>query len=193
MLNIVLFGPPGAGKGTQAAKIVETFNLTHLSTGDILRGEIAAKTKLGLEAKKLMDQGNLVSDSIVIGMIENKIQQQTHTAGFIFDGFPRTTAQAEALDDVLSRSGEEVSGMITLEVDNEELIRRLLKRGEQTGRSDDNLNTIQRRIQVYQDQTAPVIEYYNKRGKYKPVEGKGDIDAIFSRIADVIKGLDNTQ
>jgi len=189
MINIVLFGPPGAGKGTQAAKIVDKYNLEHLSTGDLLRGEIAAQTALGMEAKKLMDKGELVSDDIVIGMIENKIEQAADPKGFIFDGFPRTTAQAVALDEVLSKKGLEISGMVTLEVDKDELVKRLLKRGQDTGRSDDNLETIENRINVYNKQTAPVIEYYDGKGKYHPVEGMGDIDEIFGRIEGVIKGF----
>ena len=186
MLNLVLFGPPGAGKGTQAAKIVEKYNLIHLSTGDILRGEIANKTELGLEAKKLMDKGELVPDEVVIGMIKNKVSSNTDAQGFIFDGFPRTTPQAEALSELMESLNNPISAMITLEVDKDELVQRLLKRGEETGRSDDNLETITNRIGVYEKQTAPAIAFYEKEGKYNPINGVGSVDEIFGRICEVL-------
>ena len=156
MLNIVLFGPPGAGKGTQSEKLIEKYQLVHLSTGDILRGEIAAGTELGLEAKKLMDEGALVPDEVVIGMISSKLDQNKGVKGFIFDGFPRTTAQAEALDSLLSEKSTSITTMLALEVDTEELTKRLLLRGKDSGRADDqNEEIIRNRISEYNNQTAP--------------------------------------
>jgi len=182
MLNIVLFGPPGSGKGTQSEKIIEKYGLVHLSTGDILRNEIAKKSELGMQAKAIMEKGELVSDDIVIGMIKNKIESQASAKGYIFDGFPRTVDQAKALDELLESLNQEITLMITLEVKKKELVERLLKRGLETGRSDDNLKTIENRINVYMNQTAPVIEYYKKKDKYQPVNGEGSIEEIFERI-----------
>jgi len=188
ILNIVLFGSPGSGKGTQSEKLIAKYKLVHLSTGDLLRSEIANGTDLGLKAKSIMEKGELVSDEIVIGMIRNKINANGNAKGFIFDGFPRTVAQAGALDDLLAETKNPISLMVTLEVHKEELIQRLLKRGEQTGRADDNLETIENRINVYMNQTAPVIDYYKKQGKYHPVQGVGTIDEIFDKIvAEVSK------
>lgn len=187
MLNLVLFGPPGSGKGTQSEKLIEKYKLNHLSTGDLLRSEIAARTELGLKAKSVMDKGELVSDEIVIGMIRNKINSSQNPQGFIFDGFPRTVAQADALDKLLAETGKSISLMVTLEVPREEVIQRLLKRGEQTGRADDNISTIENRLNVYLSQTAPVMEFYKKQGKYFPVDGLGSIDEIFIRIENEIK------
>ncbi len=187
MLNLVLFGPPGSGKGTQSEKIIEKYGLVHLSTGDILRGEIANKTSLGMKAKEIMDKGELVSDEIVIGMIGNKIEANKDAKGFIFDGFPRTVAQAEALDKLLEEHNEEITLMISLEVEKEELVKRLLKRGEETGRADDNLETIENRINVYHQQTSPVKEYYAAQGKAHLVDGVGSIDDIFEKVTDQIE------
>ena len=189
MLNIVLFGPPGSGKGTQSEKLIEKYKLVHLSTGDLLRNEIANKTELGMKAKAIMDKGELVSDDIVIGMIRNKLNSNKSSNGFIFDGFPRTVAQAGTLDKLLAESGKPISLMVTLDVQKEELVKRLLKRGEQTGRADDNLQTIENRINVYLNQTAPVIDFYKKQGKYRPVEGIGTINEIFLRIIKEIESL----
>ena len=190
MLNVVLFGPPGAGKGTQAEKIIEMYNLIHLSTGDILRGELAAETSLGLEAKKYMDKGELVPDEVVIGMIESKINRNPDAAGFIFDGFPRTTAQAKALDDLLLKKGTPVTAMIMLTVEREELIKRLLNRGRDSGRSDDqDISIVENRINVYNNETAPVIDYYEKQDKYIPVQGMGTIEDIFKRLCSAIDAL----
>ena len=186
MLNIVLFGPPGSGKGTQSEYLIKKYNLVHLSTGDLLRSEIANKTVLGIKAKTIMEKGELVSDEIVIGMIRNKIDNNANAEGFIFDGFPRTVTQAEALDKLLSESGQPITLMITLDVAKDELIKRLLKRGEQTGRTDDNLQTIENRINVYTNQTAPVIDHYKKQEKYYPVKGVGTIDDIFGLIVQKI-------
>jgi adenylate kinase len=187
MLNIVLFGPPGSGKGTQSEKLIAKYKLVHLSTGDLLRSEIAIKSDLGIKAKAIMDKGELVSDEIVIGMIRNKINANLDSKGYIFDGFPRTVAQAGALDKVLAESGKSISLMVTLEVPNEEVIQRLLKRGIETGRADDNISTIENRLNVYLCQTAPVMDFYEKQGKYRPVHGLGSIEEIFERIEAEIK------
>lgn len=190
MLNIVLFGPPGSGKGTQSEKVIEKYGLIHISTGDLLREQVCAQTELGKQAKVIMDKGELVSDSIVIGMIRNKIEEHKDGAGFIFDGFPRTVDQARELRKALTDYDERVCVMISLEVPREELVERLLKRGKDTGRSDDNLETINNRIDVYNRQTIPVTYYYDKMHKHAPVEGTGSVDEIFERIVDVIKKVE---
>jgi len=190
MLNIVLFGPPGAGKGTQAEKIIEKYNLIHLSTGDILRSELAGKTKLGLEAKKYMDKGELVPDKVVIGMIETKIDHNPGANGFIFDGFPRTTAQAKALDELLSKKGTPITAMLMLTVEYQELVSRLLNRGKSSGRSDDkDLSIIENRIKVYNTETAPLVNYYKLQDKYHSVQGMGSIEEIFERLCNTISSL----
>jgi adenylate kinase len=184
MLNIVLFGPPGAGKGTQAAKLLEKYQLVHLSTGDILRSELAAQTELGKEAKKFMEKGELVPDSVVIGMIEGKINSNTKAKGFIFDGFPRTTAQAKALDEMLSKKGIPITIMLALEVEKDELVKRLLLRGKDSGRADDqNPEIIENRIKVYNNETTPVKDFYAAQKKYKGIQGMGSIDDIFDRLS----------
>ena len=188
MLNLVLFGPPGAGKGTQAEKLIKKYNLIHLSTGDILRSEIEAGTALGLEAKKLMDKGSLVPDEVVIGMIQSKLDANMDAAGFIFDGFPRTTPQAEALDMLLNNREIPITMMISLEVDEQELISRLLNRGKDSGRSDDqDKSIIANRIKEYNSKTAPLKNYYSEQGKFKSVKGEGNIDAIFTSITQAIE------
>lgn len=187
MLNIVLFGPPGSGKGTQACKIIEKYNLVHISTGDLLRQEVADQTELGKRAKEIMDKGELVSDEIVIGMIRNKLNEKQGGPGFIFDGFPRTVDQARELRKALTNMDERVSVMISLDVPSEELVKRLVKRGEDTGRSDDNLETINKRIDVYSRQTVPVTYYYDKMHKHASVNGIGTVDKIFERIVQVIE------
>jgi adenylate kinase len=188
MLNLVLFGPPGAGKGTQAEFLIESFGLIHLSTGDLLRGEIAAGTKLGLEAKGFMDKGELVPDGVVIGMIKSKLEANPGTEGFIFDGFPRTVDQAIALDKLLDENGTPVFGMMSLEVGKQELINRLLNRGKISGRADDqDQNIIENRINVYNEKTLPLINYYKSQGKHFGIDGMGTIDEIKLRLKEVIE------
>jgi adenylate kinase len=187
MLNIVLFGPPGAGKGTQSDRLISKYHLIHLSTGDILRSEIAAGTALGKEAKKLMDHGLLVPDEVVIKMIEAKVDAHCNANGFIFDGFPRTIAQAEALDKLLDAKGKGITMMLALEVDNEELIRRLLNRGKDSGRPDDqNREVIEKRINEYNNKTSHVMHYYSGQNKYHGVKGVGTIEEIFNSLSETI-------
>ncbi len=187
MLNIVLFGPPGAGKGTQSEKLIARYNLVHLSTGDILRSEVSRQTPLGMEAKKLMDQGLLVPDEVVIGMIESKVDANPTAAGFIFDGFPRTSAQAAALDTLLTKKNTSITKMLALEVNEEELMARLLNRGKESGRPDDqNPDIISKRILEYSTKTAPVREYYEKQGKYTGINGVGSIEGIFEALCTAI-------
>jgi adenylate kinase len=189
MLNIVLFGPPGAGKGTQAEKLLKKYQLVHVSTGDILRSELKAETTLGVEAKKFMEKGELVPDAVVIGMIETRIDSQTGARGFIFDGFPRTSAQAEALDKMLTKKGSPISLMLALEVDREELIKRLLLRGKESGRADDqDQSVIENRIKVYETETSPVKDFYDAQNKYKGIQGMGSIEEIFDRLCAAIDG-----
>ncbi|HXC05035.1 MAG TPA: adenylate kinase, partial [Bacteroidia bacterium] len=187
MLNIVLFGPPGAGKGTQSKKLIDKYHLVHLSTGDILRAEVEQGTYLGLEAKQLMDQGILVPDHIVIGMIRSKLDYNRNANGFIFDGFPRTTAQAEALDKLLSERNTSINMMLALEVEANELTKRLVKRATELDRSDDKDPAIhKKRIEVYNTETAPLKEYYQAQGKYYSVYGIGSVDEIFDELCSVI-------
>jgi len=188
MLNLVLFGPPGAGKGTQSQKLIEKYGLIHLSTGDLLRGEISQGTVLGLEAKKLMDQGILVPDEVVIGMISNKLDSNKDAKGFIFDGFPRTVAQATALDELLAtKDNSSISGMIALEVNDHELEHRLLLRGKDSGRPDDaNPEVIRKRIKEYNDKTAPVADFYKTQNKFTSINGIGSISEIFDAIGTVV-------
>src|SRR6201990_2646541 len=187
MLNLVLFGPPGAGKGTQSQKLIEKYGLIHLSTGDLLRGEISQGTELGLEAKKLMDQGILVPDSVVIGMISNKLDSNKDAKGFIFDGFPRTVAQALALDELLVSKESAISGMIALEVNDDELEHRLLLRGKNSGRPDDaNPEVIRKRVKEYNDKTAPVAGFYKDQHKFKSINGIGTVEEIFAAICAII-------
>lgn len=188
MFNLILFGPPGSGKGTQSEKIVEKFGLIHLSTGNLLRQEIADKTPLGLEARNFMDRGQLVPDEVVIGMIDSCLEKHSGARGFLFDGFPRTEAQAEALDKLLALKKTSISRVIALEVIEEELIKRLLKRGETSGRSDDtNEDVIRKRFSVYNQETAPVAEHYKQLGKLEVIKGVGTIDEIFDVISTSIE------
>src|ERR1700759_2457411 len=187
MLNLVLFGPPGSGKGTQSAKLIDKYGLIHLSTGDLLRNEIAQGTELGLEAKKLMDAGILVPDAVVIGMISNKLDANKAAKGFIFDGFPRTVAQAEALDELLESKSSAIAGMIALEVNDDELEHRLLLRGKDSGRADDaNPEVIRKRIKEYNDKTAPVAGFYKDQNKFTSINGIGSIDEISAGIDAVV-------
>ena len=189
MLNIVIFGPPGSGKGTQSEKLIEKYDLVHISTGDLLRYEMGHHTQLGAIAKGYIDEGKLVPDELIIDMIDNKLDKLHNVNGVIFDGFPRTVEQAEALKKLLKQHGEEVSIMINLNVKRQELIDRLLKRGQTSGRSDDNLETIEKRLSVYENQTTPVIEYYKKENKLVEIRGIGEIEAIFNKICSSIDSL----
>ncbi len=187
MHNIVLFGPPGAGKGTQSQKLIAKYHLVHLSTGDLLRAQIAEGTALGLQAKKLMDEGLLVPDAVVIGMIGNALAKNKQAAGFIFDGFPRTVAQAESLDHLLAEHNTSVACMVALEVGEQELVKRLLERGKTSGRPDDQDEAkIRRRVQVYNTETAQVAGHYANQHKFHPLNGIGEIDGIFAQISDLI-------
>ena len=190
MLNLVLFGPPGAGKGTQADFLIEKFKLIHLSTGDLLRSQIAAETTLGIEAKSYMDKGFLVPDSIVIGMIKSKLQENKDANGYIFDGFPRTVAQAKALDELLEGNETPVSGMLCLLVENEELINRLLFRGKTSGRPDDqDVSIIENRIKIYHEKTSPLRDYYRTQNKYYKIDGTGSVEEIAQRVCDTVSTL----
>lgn len=187
MLNIVLFGPPGAGKGTQAEKLKEKYNLIHLSTGDILRKEIEKDSELGQLAKSFMSSGELVPDNVVIDMIENCLKDCKGSNGFIFDGFPRTTEQAQALDTLLQKHHTEIDTMLSLEVDDEELVDRIIKRGQESGREDDkNESVIFNRIITYNKKTAPLKNYYDDQGKYHSISGIGSIDDVFKRLTENI-------
>lgn len=188
MLNIVLFGPPGAGKGTQAEKLINKYNLVHLSTGDIFRANIKGATELGTLAKGYLDAGNLVPDDVTIKMLESEVDKNQHAEGFVFDGFPRTIPQAKALEDFLQKKGTSISVMLALEVSEEELIKRLSLRGKDSGRADDaNEEVISNRIAVYNGQTAVVADFYNQQNKFQKVDGIGSIDEIFQRLCLAIE------
>jgi len=187
MFNLILFGPPGSGKGTQSEKLVAKYGLIHLSTGNLLREEIADRTPLGLEAKKFMDQGQLVPDEVVIGMIDSSIEHHRDAAGFLFDGFPRTVAQAQALDKLLALKKSEIDIVLALEVSEEELVHRLLKRGKTSGRPDDtNEAVIRKRFSVYSNDTTPVADYYKKAHKFKAIAGEGSVNEIFAALRQAI-------
>lgn len=188
MLNIVLFGPPGAGKGTQAERLIKKYNLVHLSTGDIFRANIKGETELGKLAQSYMEKGDLVPDEVTIKMLEAEVDKNPSVKGFIFDGFPRTTAQANALDDFLTKKGTSISKMLALMVNEEELIQRLLLRGKDSGRADDqDESIIANRIKVYNEQTAVVADFYKKQDKFQKIDGIGSIDEIFDRLCNSIE------
>ena len=190
MLNLVLFGPPGAGKGTQAKRLVEKYHLVHLSTGDIFRSNIKEGTDLGQLAKSYIDKGALVPDEVTIGMLEAEVNSNSNAKGFIFDGFPRTTSQAEALDVFLSTKDTEVSSMLALEVDENELITRLLERGKSSGRADDqDAGIIKNRIKVYENETAVLKKYYANQNKFFGIEGVGSIESITLGLCKAIDTL----
>ena len=190
MLNIVIFGAPGSGKGTQSDKIIEEYGVAHISTGDVLREEIKKRTELGKLAASYIDNGDFIPDSVMIKILASVLDAKgKDIKGVIFDGFPRTIPQAEALDEMLAERGETVSTVIGLEVDDEELINRIVLRGKTSGRADDNEHTARHRLENYHNMTQPLKTYYIEEGKYVSVPGKGDIDEIFSRIKDVIDAV----
>lgn len=189
MLNIVLFGPPGAGKGTQSERLIEKYELIHLSTGDIFRANIKNETELGILAKSYMDKGSLVPDEVTINMLKQEVLKHTDSKGFIFDGFPRTNAQAQALDEFLASLQTEITLMLALDVEEEELKKRLMQRAEVSGRPDDaNPEVIQHRINVYQKETAPVKSFYEAQRKFISINGTGTIDEISDRLFQAIDG-----
>jgi adenylate kinase len=191
MLNLILFGPPGSGKGTQAARIAEKFRLLHLSTGDMLREELRRESPLGREAKRFIDEGRLVPDEVIIGMISDKIDATSGSVeGYLFDGFPRTQAQAEALDNLLALKDTGIAGVLALDVSEEEITKRILARGESSGRSDDrDENIIRNRFRVYLSETAPVADHYKALGKYVLLPGEGSVEAIFQSLCEEIERL----
>jgi adenylate kinase len=187
MVNFLIFGPPGSGKGTQSVKLAEKFNLMHLSTGDMLRAEIASGTELGRKMSSIMSKGELVPDEVVIEMIAAKIDSTKNRVGFLYDGFPRTVAQTVALEKMLNDRGMQIDTMLVLDVDHDELVKRLILRAEQSGRPDDkDPAVIENRIDVYKSKTEPIIDYCRKKGIYQPVNGVGSIEDIFRRLSDCI-------
>jgi adenylate kinase len=188
MFNLILFGPPGSGKGTQSEKLIARYGFKHLSTGDILRSEIANKTALGMEAKSLMDKGQLVPDEVVIGMIRTALDNNPGVPGFLFDGFPRTTAQAEALDRLLEQKNAEIGVVLALQVPDEELISRMINRARTSGRSDDADEQVQRkRLDVYLRDTLPVAKHYAQKNKVMEIYGVGTVDEIFAKLSEEIE------
>ena len=190
MINLILFGPPGSGKGTQAAKLVDKYGLLHISTGDLFRYEMGNDTPLGKQAKSYIEKGELVPDEVTVGMLRNKVEANLDAKGYIFDGFPRTTPQADALDKLLAEKGNAVSMLLMLDVPDDELVKRLLERGKTSGRSDDTDESIIRnRIEVYKSETTPVFDYYANRGKANKVFGVGSIEEIFGRLSTEVDSL----
>ena len=192
MLNIILFGPPGAGKGTQSEKLISKYQLKHIATGDLFRKHLGEGTPLGKLAQRYMDEGNLVPDEVVIGMVDETIKENEGAKGFIFDGFPRTVAQASALDHLLEEKGTPITGMVALDVPEQELIDRIKNRGKTSGRTDDQEESkIVTRIQVYKNETLPVANYYDKKHKYAQISGVGEIEEIFKQICEKIDYLNS--
>ena len=189
MLNIVIFGAPGSGKGTQSERIVEKYGINHISTGDVLRAEIKNGTELGKTAKGYIDQGQLIPDELMIDILASVFDSFEDSKGVIFDGFPRTIAQAEALKKMLAERGQDVSVMVDLEVPEDELMTRLIKRGKDSGRADDNEETIKKRLHVYHSQTAPLIDWYKNEKKYQHINGLGTMDGIFADICEAVDKL----
>lgn len=189
MLNIVIFGAPGSGKGTQSECLIKEFGLNHISTGDVLRGEIKAGSELGNLAKSYMDQGQLIPDDLMVKILASVFDSYKNSKGVIFDGFPRTIPQAQSLKEMLKERNQTISVMLDLEVPEDVLMDRLIKRGQLTGRSDDNEETIKKRLSVYHIQTSPLIEYYKKEGIYQYIKGTGGVENIFSSICQVVKPL----
>jgi adenylate kinase len=190
MVNFLIFGPPGSGKGTQSVRLAEKFNLTHLSTGDMLRAEIAAASPLGKKVSSIMSKGELVPDEVVIELIAAKIDKTKNTAGFLFDGFPRTLEQTISLENMLKNRKMKIDSMLVLDVDHDELVKRLLTRAELSGRPDDkDPAVIENRIDVYREKTEPIIGYFKEKGLYQPVNGVGSIDDIFRRLSDNMNKL----
>ncbi len=187
MINLILFGPPGSGKGTQAARLVEKYRLVHISTGDLFRYEMSNDTPLGLQAKAYMAKGELVPDEVTIGMLRNKVEAHPEADGFIFDGFPRTIPQAEALDNLLAEKNTDIRCLMALQVDDDEIVHRIKLRGASSGRSDDNDEAIIRnRIAVYKSDTTPVYDYYARQEKSHSINGVGEIDDIFARLCEIV-------
>ena len=189
MLNIVIFGAPGSGKGTQSERIVEKYGINHISTGDVLRAEIKNGTELGKTAKGYIDQGQLIPDELMIDILASVFDSFKDSKGVIFDGFPRTIAQAEALKKMLAERGQDVSVMVDLDVPEEELMVRLIKRGKDSGRADDNAETIKKRLHVYHSQTAPLIDWYKNEKKYQHINGLGTMEGIFAEICEAVDKL----
>ncbi|MCC8143140.1 MAG: adenylate kinase [Tannerellaceae bacterium] len=191
MLNVVIFGAPGSGKGTQSELIIKEFGLDHISTGDVLRAEIKGETELGKIAQGYIEKGQLVPDELIVDMLAKVLDSKENSKGVIFDGFPRTIPQAKALKEMLVKRGQDVTIMVNLQVDEDELINRLLERGKVSGRADDNLETIKSRLEVYHNQTAPLAEYYIQEGKHVAIHGMGSIEEIFGRIKEAINASNN--
>jgi adenylate kinase len=190
MLNLILFGPPGSGKGTQAERLEETYNLVHISTGELFRSEMEAGTELGLQANQFMARGELVPDEVTIGMLRNKMKAHDDAEGFIFDGFPRTRPQAEALDQLLSDMGQQIDALIMLDVPEDEIVKRIVLRGKESNRPDDSdPEVIRNRFQVYQSKTAPIYAYYAEKQRAHKLAGIGTIDDIFHHLCDTIDSL----
>lgn len=189
MLNVVIFGAPGSGKGTQSELIIKEYALDHISTGDVLRSEMKNETELGKIAKDYIEKGQLVPDELIVNMLAKVLDSKANSKGVIFDGFPRTIPQAEALKKMLNERGTDVSIMLNLQVDEDELIKRLLERGKVSGRSDDNLETIKSRLEVYHKQTAPLADFYVKESKHVAIKGMGTIEEIFGRIKEAINAV----